>query len=61
MGRIKQKEEEEEKARRRARDRFTSLLRHSRGINADTTWEVFEKDYGSEKEFKEVSFWDQLA
>jgi pre-mRNA-processing factor 40 len=54
VGKAKQREEEEEARRKRAKDRFTSLLRHARNLDASTTWEEFTADYEREKEFKEV-------
>lgn len=55
QGRAKQREQDEAERKRRAQDKFASLLRHLRKLDADTTWDQFLDDYDREPEYRAVS------
>ncbi len=54
LGRAKLKEEEDLERKKRAKEKFSSMLRHLRKLDADTTWEQFVADYEREPEFRMV-------
>ena len=53
-GRAKEKAAKEEKRRKQALEDFSSLVRHTRGIDADTTWEEAEGHLQKEQEYRAV-------
>ena len=54
QGRAREKAEKEAKKRKLAREDFSSLLRHTHSIEADTTWEEATAVLHKEPEFKQV-------
>jgi hypothetical protein len=56
QGRARVREEEEEARRRKAHDRLASLMRHSRVMGPDTSWEQFLEAHGKDKEVKDVNW-----
>ena len=55
LGKAKDKAVRDEKKRSLARDDFVRLLRHSRSIRADSSWEDVKQELESEPSFKAVS------
>ena len=55
LGKAKDKAARDEKKRSLARDDFVRLLRHSRSIRADSSWEDVKQELESEPSFKAVS------
>ena len=55
MARLKERAAKEEKRRRHAREDFTALLKDSREIKPDTTWEDAQPLLEKHPEYKAVS------
>lgn len=55
LGRLKEKLAKEEKRKRRAREDFTALLKDSRDIKAETSWEEAQQLLEKYPEYRAVS------
>lgn len=61
LGRAKEREAKQEARLKQARDDFSSLLRHTRDIQADTAWAEAEPLLQKDARFKEVRHCQSLA
>ena len=60
-GRALERAAKEEKRRKQAREDFSALLRHTRGVEADTPWDEAEALLLNEPEYKQVRAWAWLC
>lgn len=54
MGKAKERAAREEAKKAEARDEFTRLLRHTKSLKLDSTWEDIKPDLETHAAFKDV-------